>query len=239
MLGDRGAALDPVAAIDIADAEILVDRRVMDVAADDAVDAAALRLGSQRLLEGADIVHCVLDLVLRPLRQRPIGEAKPPAQCVEVAVDEDGEVVGLVAGEREPARMLDHEIEDVAVNDEIAAAVRGLMDRSLLDLDAAEMGAVIVAQEFVVVAREVDYAGALARLTQDLLHDVIVRLRPVPAGAQLPAVDDVADQIDRFRIVITQEVEQAFGLAAARAEMNVRNEKSTEQTRAALSRHDV
>src|SRR5262249_35588500 len=34
MLGDRGAALDPVTAIDVADAEILVDRGEVDVAAD-------------------------------------------------------------------------------------------------------------------------------------------------------------------------------------------------------------
>ena len=57
--------------------------------------------------------------------------------------------------------------------------------------------------------------------------------------AQLPAVDDVADQIDRVGIVIAQEVEQAFGLAAARAEMNIGNEESTEQTRAVLDCHDV
>ena len=109
------------------------------------------------------------------------------------------------------------------------------MDGVLDHLDAAEMGAVIVAQEFVVIAGQVDEAGALARLAQKLLHHVVVRLRPIPARAQLPAVDDIADQIDRLGIVIAQEVEQTFGLAAARAEMNIRNKESTEQTRAVLS----
>ena len=56
VLGDRRAALDPVAAIDVADAELVVDLGVVDVAADDAVDAAAVRLGGQRLLEVADVV---------------------------------------------------------------------------------------------------------------------------------------------------------------------------------------
>ncbi len=41
MLGDRRAALDPVAAIDVADAEIVVDDGVVDVAADHAVDVVA------------------------------------------------------------------------------------------------------------------------------------------------------------------------------------------------------
>jgi len=39
--------------------------------------------------------------------------------------------------------------------------------------------------------------------------------------------------------VIAQEVEETVGLAAARAEMDIRNEQSTEQTRAVLRFHDV
>ena len=50
------------------------------------------------------------------------------------------------------------------VDDQIAAAVGAVVDMALGDLDAAEMGAVIIAQELVVVARHVDHAGALARL---------------------------------------------------------------------------
>ena len=41
----------------------------------------------------------------------------------------------------------------VAMHDEIAPPVGALVDRRLDDLDAAEMGAVIVAQELVVIAR--------------------------------------------------------------------------------------
>ena len=39
MLGDRGAAFHPVAAIDVAHAELVVAHGVVDVTADDAVDA--------------------------------------------------------------------------------------------------------------------------------------------------------------------------------------------------------
>ena len=55
---------------------------------------------------------------------------------------------------------------------------------------------------------------------------------------QLPAVDDVADEIDGLGVVVAQEVEQPFGLAAARAEMNIGNEERTERTvdRAQMSR---
>jgi len=55
-----------------------------------------------------------------------------------------------------------------------------------------------------------------------------VRLRPVPAGAQLPAVDDVADQVDVVGVVAAQEVEQLLGLASARAEMKVGEEQGAD-----------
>ena len=84
------------------------------------------------------------------------------------------------------------------------------------------------------IARHIDDARALARLAQELLHHVVVRLRPVPARAQLPAVDDVADEIDRLGVVPAQEVEQPLGLAAARAEMHVGDEQCAEAC-AALS----
>ena len=43
-----------------------------------------------------------------------------------------------------------------------------------------------------------------------------------------PAVDDVADQIDRVGLVQAEEVEQQLGLAAARAEMDVGDEERAE-----------
>ena len=113
----------------------------------------------------------------------------------------------------------------IAVDDQIAAAVGALVHGALAHLDAAEMGAVIVAQELVVIAGHVDDAGALARLAQQLLHDVVVRLRPIPARSQLPAVDDVADEVDRLGVVVAQEVEQELRLAPLRAEMHVGDEQ--------------
>jgi len=237
VLDDRGAALDPVAAIEIAHAEIRVDRGVMDVAADHAVGAVAVGLGDQRLLELADIADRVLDLELRPLRERPVREAEPAPHRVENAIGHDREIVGGAAEQREPARLRHHQVEIVAVDDEVAPAVGAVVDGGLGHLDAAEMGAVIVAQELVVIARNVDDARALARLAQEFLHHIVVRLRPEPAGAQLPAVDDVADQIDQVGVVPAQEVEETLGLAAAGAEMHVGDEQRTILANARLPSH--
>ena len=65
------------------------------------------------------------------------------------------------------------------------------------DFDPAEVHAAKGPYHLVVIARDVNDMRSLARLAQDLLHDVVVRLRPVPLTAQLPAVDDVADEEER------------------------------------------
>ena len=51
VLGERGAAFHPVAAVHVADAVLVADGGVVDVAADHAVGAVTPRLGGQRLFE--------------------------------------------------------------------------------------------------------------------------------------------------------------------------------------------
>jgi hypothetical protein len=47
-------------------------------------------------------------------------------------------------------------------------------------------------------------------------------LLPIPVLAQLPAIDDISDQIELIGIVVPEEIEKKFCLAAGRAEMDVR-----------------
>ena len=123
---------------------------------------------------------------------------------------------------------MDDGVELVAVDDEEVAAVGGLVDGAVGNDDAAEMGALERTQELVVVAGDVDDAGALAALAQQLLDDVVVALRPVPGAAQPPAVDDVADEDRWSRRRGAQEIEQEFGLRRLRAEMDVGEEQGAE-----------
>src|SRR5215475_9770942 len=226
MLDHRGAAFDPVAAIDVAQAEIVADHGMMDVAADDPVETAPPPgFRGERALVLPDESHRVLDFQLGPFGQRPIGQTKRAPDRIEIGVDEDREIVGIAAEEREPARVANDHDEQVAVNDEVALAVGGDVDGILEHLDAAEVGTVVIAQELVMIARNVEQANSFARLAQQLLHDVVVKLRPIPGGAELPAVDDVADQIDGFGLVMAQEVEKLLGLATARSEMDVRQKQ--------------
>ncbi len=92
------------------------------------------------------------------------------------------------------------------------------------NFDAAEIIAYVVAGELVVVAGDIDDPRALAGALQELLHDVIMGLRPIPARFQPPAVDDIADKIDRIGFIMLQKSEQHLGLTSLCAEVDVGQE---------------
>src|SRR5262249_29709161 len=79
---DKGsAAFNPVSVIEIEDFADLADFGMVDMAADHAVHAAQGRFARHDLLKAGDVFHRVLDLVLEPGRQRPIGQPEAPADA--------------------------------------------------------------------------------------------------------------------------------------------------------------
>src|SRR3546814_8796336 len=71
------------------------------------------------------------------------------------------------------------------------------------------------------IAGDIDDAGAALRALQHAPDDVIMLGRPEMPFLEAPAVDDVADQIERLAIDMVEEVDQQIGVASARAEMDV------------------
>jgi len=59
----------------------------------------------------------------------------------------------------------------------------------------------------IVVARHVDDLGPLAHLAEHFLDDVVVQLVPVPASLELPAIDDVAHEIEVVGLRVAEELE--------------------------------
>jgi hypothetical protein len=210
VLGNRRAAFHPVAGIDVAYAANVFHDSVMDMAADDTIGIFTARLIGNNPLEFADEVDRMLDLQLRPGRERPIGHSETAADGSQSDIDDDRHVVGPVTEIGEQAGIADHDVEFVAMQNQIFAAVGCLVHVALGDLDAAEMHAGKVAHELVVVAWNIDDAAALTRLPQQLLDDVVARLRPVPAALQPPSVDDIADQDDCLRLGDAQEIEEIY-----------------------------
>src|SRR5262249_11249716 len=105
------------------------------------------------------------------------------------------------------------------------------------DCDAAESHSTIVAQRLVMITGNKHELGAFARLAQELLQHVVVRLWPVDAAPDAPEVDDVADKVDAVCVVAAQEVEEGFGLTGLRAQMQVRDEKCAVTPHAGLMLH--
>jgi hypothetical protein len=225
-LDDGGAALHPVAAVEVVDAA-LEDAvgGVVDVAADDAVGLSAARLCRHRLLEGADEGHRLLDAVLEVGRERPVAEPQMAPHPVQGVVEPQCQLVAAVAQEGKPLGGAHHHVELVAVHDDVAPPLGGGVHIVAMDLDSAELHAGVVAQALVVVARDQDEARALAHLAHQLLQHVVVGLRPDRAAPHAPEIDDVADQVEDFRLALAQQVEQLVGAGSARSEMDIGDEQ--------------
>ena len=161
--------------------------------------------------------------MLEVRRQRPVRQAEAAAHEVKPEIDGDRGGVGIVPQEREPLGILEHTVEAVAVQHEEAPAVGHGVNGLVQHRNPAEAMIGEVAEVFIMVAGDVDHPGSLARLAQYLLHNVVVRLTPVPRALHAPAIDDVADQIQILAFRVLQKVEQHLRLTAARAKMNVGN----------------
>jgi hypothetical protein len=69
--------------------------RIVDVSADDAIDAAPARFLDQGVFIVGDELAPVLDLVLQITRERPVGISQLQPAPVEPLVDQLGRRVGM------------------------------------------------------------------------------------------------------------------------------------------------
>src|SRR5262249_22989531 len=114
----------------------------------------------------------------------------------------------------------DH-IKVVPMRDEQPQPSRRLMDAVAYDLDAAQVKSAELAQSLVVVAGNEHNSCAVAHLAENRLHDVVMGPRPYGAAPNLPKVDNVADQIDCFRIMVPEKSEQHVRPACVRRKVHI------------------
>jgi hypothetical protein len=81
----------------------------------------------------------------------------------------------------------------------------------------------IAADMFIVVPWDVNYFSAFSTLAKEFLDDIIVFLGPIYTPLQRGNVDDVPNKVQRFKVVLSKEIQQRFGLADFVAEVNIRN----------------
>ena len=96
------------------------------------------------------------------------------------------------------------------------------MNRFVADVDIAERESDELPCTFIVVSGDVGDPCPFAGFTQNLLNDVVVSLSPVPPACELPAIDDVANEVKTIGFVMLEEVEKPFGLATGGSQVNIR-----------------
>jgi hypothetical protein len=71
----------------------------------------------------------------------------------------------------------------------------------------AEPGADELLDEFIMVAADVDDLGLLAAFAEQFLDERVVVVAPKPAELQLPAVNEIADEIKIFAVHHAEEIQ--------------------------------
>ena len=80
------------------------------------------------------------------------------------------------------------------MQDQQPAAIRQRVYSIALDCDVTELMIDKPSREFVMIAGDIDDIGAVTGLLQDFLHNIVVRLRPIPRTLQSPSINNIADQ---------------------------------------------
>ena len=104
-------------------------------------------------------------------------------------------------------------VELMPVNDEVTFAIRRGVNHALHQFHGAETHADKFFQKFVVIAVDQSDLRVLAILAQQFLDQNIVFLRPKPFATQLPAVDEIADDIEVLAFRIAQKIEKFADLS--------------------------
>ena len=166
MFDQGGAALHPVAAVEILHIADGLDFGAVDVAANHAIGLMVARHRRQRLFVLSDVFDSGLGFEFQKRRDRPIAEAAGAAQTVEVQVEVEDPVVDVGADFFEQVIEVCEAVSLVSVRDEIFFAVGSDMNDLLRYQHAAESSVGKLFHELVVITGEVDDFGLLAAFAE-------------------------------------------------------------------------
>ena len=223
IFNQSGATFNPIPAVEVFYPFYRLGLRAVDVAADDAVGFVAARHGGERVLVFRDVFYGGFGLEFQIRRERPVTETERAAQPVEIQIEIENPVIEVRAELFQQVIEMRQAVRLVAVDDEVFFSVGGRMDHLPGDGHGAEFHAHELLNEFVVVAGNVNHLGLLAAFAEQFLDERVVVLAPEPAELQLPAVDEIADEVEVFAVHHTQKVQQFINAGVPGAEMDVGN----------------
>ena len=99
------------------------------------------------------------------------------------------------------------------------------MNGVFLDVDVS-VGTKKAGHQLVVISWNVNYASAFAGFAQDFLDDVVMLLRPINSAAQRPDIDEITYNVERLKIILPKKIEQRRRIAAACAQVGIRDPSS-------------
>jgi len=221
VLHQCGAVLHPISAIHINHIAHGADFRAMNVSANHAVRGALAAELDQCLLVVRDVLHRGLRFELNVRGERPIAKSKTSPDAVHPDVHVQDLVVEHGTDAIEQPVEVREAVELMSVQDEITLAVGGDVHRAFDESDRAEAHAEELLEEFVVIAGDEGDFGALAVFPKQLLDEHVVVFRPKPFASQLPAVDEVADDVEVRAFGVAEEGEEFLHLGMSGTQMNI------------------
>ena len=117
--------------------------------------------------------------------------------------------------------MLHDAIKEVTVCDPEPFTIGQGVDSVFPNLDFSEVQANKLADTLIVISGYKNDTRALAALAQNLLYNVIVGLGPVPPLFQVPPIKYISDQVEGFRFMSPEKVQEITGLATSCAQVDI------------------
>jgi hypothetical protein len=200
VLDERRTCLDPITGVEVADLPDHAHLRVMDMAADDAVQTAAPSFLRHVKFEAIDEPCGTFHLPQR-CGQRPIWVAKAAPPPFEPTVSNERQGVGMVAKLCEKLGVEDNAVEDVAMDHRHLLAIDCHASCFFRQSDASYFCTESNpgAEHLVTIACNVDDLGSRVGLAQGCTHDGTVVFVPKQGPLQAPPVDNVADKVGGCR----------------------------------------
>ena len=115
----------------------------------------------------------------------------------------------------------------MAVDDQITFAIGAGVDDLLRQLEAAQMQLAKILEKFVVIAGDVGDLSPMTAFAEQFLNQDVVFVAPKPFVLQLPAVNQVANDVKVLAFAPAQKLQQSVHLRVAHSQMNVRNPNRT------------
>jgi len=217
------AAFNPITTVQILHPVDHLHLRPVDVTADDPLRILLARHRGQRAFVLGHELHRRLRLELQIRRQRPVTETQRPPQPVEVQIEIQDPVINVRTQFFEQMIEMRQPVRLMPVDHQVFFAICADMHHLARHRHTAETHADELLRKLIMIARDIDDLRLLAALAQQFLDQRVVIIPPKPAEPQLPAVDQIAHDIEILAIHHLQEIQQFLDATVTGAEVNVRN----------------